>query len=113
MNAAYEWLYSNLPVEFQTERLLKYHASIASDEYRSNIVRKFAERGGDISIVGATTASLGKGIDKPDVRAVFVWGATRDLEDYIQAIGRAGRDMKYGLAMTFMYYFYPQVRMCI
>ena len=99
-----------MPVEFHA-RLLKYHANIANADFRDRAVHMFSERGGCISIVTATGASLGKGLDKPDIRAVVLWGAPHFAEDYIQAIGRAGRDKRYGVAMTIMYYFYAQVRL--
>jgi hypothetical protein len=108
LNDAYEWFYVHLPVEFRS-RLLKFHANIGNEHYRSASVKRFSKRGGAISIVGATGASLGKGVDKPDVRAVIMWGAPKDVEDYIQMVGRAARDKTYGVAMTIMYYFHNQV----
>ena len=43
------------------------------------------------------TVSFGMGLDCPNVRRVFHWEASPDIEVYIQETSRAGRD---GLACT-------------
>mmetsp|Transcript_5070 Transcript_5070/g.17285 ORF Transcript_5070/g.17285 Transcript_5070/m.17285 type:complete len:617 (-) Transcript_5070:205-2055(-) len=69
-------------------RAAPYHAGLP-DESRSRV--HDAWRRGSVSIVCATIA-FGLGIDKPDVRYVAHFTASKALESYYQEAGRAGRD---------------------
>jgi len=65
-----------------------YHAKL-TPEARAAAQAAFMQ--GDCTVLVATV-EFGMGIDKPDVRAVFNWGAPTSLEAYYQQSGRAGRD---------------------
>jgi ATP-dependent DNA helicase RecQ len=65
-----------------------YHAGLLSDE-RTRVQDDFVS--GRIQAVVATTA-FGMGIDKPDVRLVCLVNYPSSLEEYVQMVGRAGRD---------------------
>jgi ATP-dependent DNA helicase RecQ len=67
---------------------LHYHAGLTPDE-RKRVQESFLE--GRTRVIVATTA-FGMGIDKADIRWVLLFDYPSSLEDYVQRIGRAGRD---------------------
>ena len=67
-----------------------YHAGMKSEE-RSAVQEAFMA--GDVPVVVATIA-FGMGIDKADIRAIYHFNLPKTLENYMQEIGRAGRDGK-------------------
>ncbi|XP_051631217.1 ATP-dependent DNA helicase Q4 [Manacus candei] len=65
-----------------------YHAGLPAPE-RRRVQRGFME--GRLRVLVATVA-FGMGLDKPDVRGVVHYNVPKDLESFVQGIGRAGRD---------------------
>uniref|UniRef100_A0A0A9VZS4 DNA 3'-5' helicase n=1 Tax=Lygus hesperus TaxID=30085 RepID=A0A0A9VZS4_LYGHE len=69
-------------------RVQCYHAGLSAS-VRKATQRRFQVN--DIHILVATLA-FGMGIHKPDIRAVLHIGPPDTLEEYVQEIGRGGRD---------------------
>lgn len=67
-----------------------YHAGLP-DEVRAETQEAFM--GGAVPIIVATIA-FGMGIDKSDIRAVYHFNLPKSMENWMQEIGRAGRDGK-------------------
>ncbi len=72
-----------------------YHAGLPDSEKRA-IQRQWLS--GAYQFVIATSA-FGLGINKPDVRWVLHYQSPLTLSEYIQEVGRAGRDNKYAKAL--------------
>lgn len=74
-----------------------YHAGVSLTK-RRNVLDDFIKD--RLKIIVATVA-FGMGIDKPDVRCVVHYGASKNVESYYQEVGRAGRDGQQSKAITF------------
>ncbi|MDR1721831.1 MAG: DEAD/DEAH box helicase [Methanobrevibacter sp.] len=70
-----------------------------SQTQRDNVMKRF--RTGKIEILVATDVAA-RGIDVPDVEAVFNYDVPNDNEYYVHRIGRTGRAGKTGYAFTFV-----------
>lgn len=73
-----------------------YHAGLSAEERREI---EGSWLGGKTQFVVSTNA-FGMGIDKPDVRWVIHFQPPQLLSEYIQEIGRGGRDGKFADALT-------------
>jgi ATP-dependent DNA helicase RecQ len=77
-------------------RVAAYHAGLGTSERRSIEQNWLTEK---IQFVVCTSA-FGMGIDKANVRWIIQYNAPELLAEYIQEIGRAGRDGKKAEALT-------------
>ena len=68
----------------------RFHARLSSEQ-KKDIQRGFIA--GQLRVIAATNA-FGMGIDKPDVRLVVHADIPASLENYLQEVGRAGRDQQ-------------------
>lgn len=82
-------------------RFFAMYFSDSTSERKAYITEELQKRDTHIRIVVCTTA-LGMGIYLPYVSHVVHYGCPRDLEDYVQEIGRAGRSGQ--PSQAFLYY---------
>ncbi|XZN91082.1 MAG: RecQ family ATP-dependent DNA helicase [Microcoleus sp.] len=83
-------------LEEQGYETAAYHAGLSAEERRK--IETAWLNGGLMFVV--CTSAFGMGINKPDVRWVVHFQAPLLLSEYIQEIGRGGRDGKSAIALT-------------
>ena len=73
------------------QNLFDYFTSATHESVKDEILKVFTQPSSSLRVVIATIA-FGMGIDTPDIRYVVRWGPSQDIQQYVQATGRAGRD---------------------
>jgi len=81
--------YPNL-LEF---RLVTMYTRASTSLMKDLVMHIFRSDKSILRVLIATTA-FSMGIDIPDIRQIYHWGIPSDVEQYLQEIGRAGRDGK-------------------
>ena len=80
-------------------KLDTFHSKRQSQD-RQIIQQKFFR--GDINILLATSA-FGMGINQSNIRTIIHYQFPQTLEDYVQQIGRAGRDLEFSRCIAFVH----------
>ena len=72
-------------------RLVDMYHSATDDDVKEHITNSLKNPESTLRVAIATSA-LGMGVDLKDINMVIHYGPPREMEDYMQALGRAGRD---------------------
>jgi superfamily II DNA helicase RecQ len=94
----YESFLFNLPGEYQS-CFAMYHAK-TPQRIKDMVLADFLNPNGVIRLVIAKSA-LGMGVIIPNIRRVVNYGIPKDMESYVQGVGRGGRDCHDVLAITY------------
>lgn len=82
-------------------RILDLYTRASLDRIKEEVLSEFIKESSHIRIIIATTA-FGMGIDCPDITHIYHWGPPHSIEEYVQEIGRAGRNQMQSYA-TLLY----------
>ena len=72
-------------------RLFTMYTRASEDEMKEKIMLLFNTKDTNLRVIIAT-AAFSMGVDIADVRQIIHWGSPSSVEEYVQEIGRAGRD---------------------
>ena len=81
-------------------RVVDMYTRCTQNAVKEHIVTEFSKPEGKLRVVIATIA-FGMGVNCPNISYVVHWGPSETSEDYVQEIGRAGRDGKPACAILF------------
>ena len=84
--------YSGEECTIDNRLIFEYHGESEENDHQ-RVLSGFCPADGKIRLIIATVA-FGLGINIPDIRYIIHWGPPKDLLDYWQEVGRAGRDNK-------------------
>ncbi|MFQ6185827.1 RecQ family ATP-dependent DNA helicase [Sinorhizobium meliloti] len=79
-----------------------YHSKLGTDWERQDLLKRFQGESRPVVNHIICTNAFGMGLDVPDVRLVIHWQQPASVEDYLQEFGRAGRDGRQSVAVTFI-----------
>ncbi|CAC5389063.1 unnamed protein product [Mytilus coruscus] len=82
------------------DRLIGMFHHSTADINKSHVLDEFQKLDSSLRVVFATIA-FGMGIDIPDIERVIHWGGPRDLEQFSQESGRAGRDGRSAVSVIY------------
>ncbi|MBK5571391.1 RecQ family ATP-dependent DNA helicase [Ensifer sp. SSB1] len=78
-----------------------YHSKLGTEWERQELLKRFQGESRPVVNHIICTNAFGMGLDVPDVRLVIHWQQPASVEDYLQEFGRAGRDGRQAVAVTF------------
>ena len=79
------------PIDMHEYRLVDTYTRANTAGMKEKVLASFSVPNGKLRVVVATTA-FSMGIDCPDIHQIIHYGSPSSPEDYVQEIGRAGRD---------------------